>query len=177
MGKLTATGVKAALSKPGRHMDGDGLFLVVGASGVGSWVVRVQKGGRRRDFGLGSASKVGLSLARTRAAEVRSQVEAGLDPIAQRRKAAGIPTFRQAAALVHAEHKKTWRPGKHQAQWLRSLEVYAFPAIGDRLVSEIDGPSVRDLLGDIWLEKAETARRVRQGGRRAGLGLLEGTSA
>ncbi|MCL6741765.1 tyrosine-type recombinase/integrase [Sphingomonas sp. RB56-2] len=162
MGKLTATGVRAALSKPGRHMDGDGLFLVVGARGSASWVVRVQKGGRRRDFGLGSARKVGLSLARTRAAEVRSQVEAGLDPVVQRRKAAGIPTFRQAAALVHAEHKKTWRNGKHQAQWLRTLEVYAFPAIGDRLVSEIDGPTVRDLLGEIWLDKPETARRVRQ---------------
>lgn len=162
MGKLTATGVKAALSKPGRHMDGDGLFLVVGAGAAASWVVRVQKAGRRRDFGLGAASKVGLSQARTRAAEVRSQVEAGLDPIAQRLKTAGIPTFREAAYVVHAEHKKTWRNGKHQEQWLRTLEVYAFPAIGDRPVSEVNGPALRDLLGEIWLEKPETARRLRQ---------------
>ena len=162
MAKLTATAVKAALGKPGRHSDGDGLILAVGAGGNGSWMVRVQKDGKRRDIGLGSASKVTLSEARTRAAAARAQVEAGLDPVAQRRKAAGIPTFREAAAQVHAEHKKGWKSGKHQDQWLRTLEVYAFPRLGDRLVGEIDGPAVRDVLADIWTDKPETARRVRQ---------------
>lgn len=162
MGKLTATAVRAALGKPGRYSDGDGLFLDVRKAGAGSWIVRAQKNGKRRDIGLGSASKVSLSLARTRSGEVRSQIEAGIDPVAQRRKAAGIPTFREAAALVHAEHKRTWRNGKHQEQWLSTLKAYAFPAIGDRPVSEIDGPAVRDLLAAIWLDKPETARRVRQ---------------
>jgi integrase len=162
MGKLTATAVKAALAKPGRYSDGDGLFLEVRKANSGSWVVRCQKNGKRRDIGLGSASKVSLSLARIRAGEARSQIEAGIDPVAQRRKAAGIPTFREAAALVHAENKRTWRNGKHQDQWLKTLESYAFPAIGDRQVSEVDGPAVRDLLAAIWLDKPETARRVRQ---------------
>ena len=162
MGRLTATGVKALLTKQGRHGDGDGLFLQATTGGTGSWVLRVQKDGRRRDIGLGSARKVGLALARTRAAEARSQIEVGIDPVAQRRKAAGIPTFREAAALVHTEHKKTWRNGKHQAQWLKTLETYAFPSIGDRPVSTIQGPAVRDLLAEIWNEKPETAKRVLQ---------------
>ena len=161
MAKLTATGVKAA-SEPGRYGDGDGLFLLVGRGGGKSWAVRVQKDGNRRDFGLGSASKVPLKLARERAALVRSQVEAGVDPIAERRKAAGIPTFRQAAALVHAEHKASWANGKHQAQWLSSLEAYAFPAFGDVSVAHVDAPAVRDALAAIWLQKPETARRLRQ---------------
>jgi len=162
MARLTATGVKAALSKPGRHSDGEGLILAVGAKGNGSWMVRVQKDGKRRDIGLGAASKVTLAQARAKAADVRSQVESGLDPVAQRRKAAGIPTFREAASQVHSENKKGWKNGKHQSQWLRTLEVYAFPTLGDRLVSEIDGPAVRDVLAEIWTEKPETARRVRQ---------------
>jgi hypothetical protein len=149
MAKLTATGVKAALSKPGRHSDGDGLILAVGTRGNGSWMVRVQKDGKRRDIGLGAASKVTLSEARTRAAAARAQVEAGLDPVAQRRKAAGIPTFREAAAQVHAEHKKGWKNGKHQDQWLRTLEVYVFPTLGDSLVSSIEGPAVREVLAEI----------------------------
>jgi Arm DNA-binding domain len=90
-------------------------------------MVRVQKDGKRRDIGLGAASKVTLSQARARAAEARAQVEAGLDPVAQRRKAAGIPTFFEVAAQVHADHKKGWKNGKHQDQWIRRLEVYAFP--------------------------------------------------
>ena len=97
-----------------------------------------------------------------KAAEARSQVEAGLDPVAQRQKALGVPTYREAASAVHLENKPGWKNGKHQTQWLRTLEVYAFPTLGDRLVSEIDGPAVRDVLAEIWLDKPETARRVRQ---------------
>lgn len=62
MGKLCATGVKAA-TRPGRLGDGDGLFLIVGRSGAKSCMVRVPKNGHRRDIGLGSASKVTLAKA------------------------------------------------------------------------------------------------------------------
>lgn len=161
MGKLTATAVNAAKA-PGRYGDGDGLFLLVGKTGAKSWMVRIQKDGRRRDLGLGSAAKVPLKLARERAALARSQVEAGIDPVAERRKAAGIPTFREAAALVHAEHVKAWRNGKHQKQWLSTLEAYAFPAFGDMSVALVDAPAVRDALAAIWLTKGETAQRLRQ---------------
>ena len=161
MGKLTATGIRT-LKEPGRYGDGDGLFLLVGKSGARSWMVRVQKDGKRRDIGLGGERKVSLAKARVDAALVCSQVEAGIDPVAERKKAAGIPTFREAAALVHAEHKRGWRNAKHGAQWLSSLEAYAFPMIGDKPVSDIDGPAVRDVLAAIWLAKPETARRVRQ---------------
>ncbi len=54
MGNHTATAVKAA-NEPGRYGDGDGLFLLIGKRGGKSWMVRVQKDGRRRDIGLGSA--------------------------------------------------------------------------------------------------------------------------
>ena len=161
MGKLSATGIRA-LKEPGRYGDGDGLFLLVGKSGGRSWMVRVQKDGKRRDIGLGSERKVSLAKARVDAALVCSQMEAGLNPVAERKKAAGIPTFGEAAALVHAEHKSGWRNAKHGAQWLSSLEAYAFPIIGETPVNAIDGPAVRDVLAAIWLAKPETARRVRQ---------------
>lgn len=161
MGKLTATAVKAAKAA-GRYGDGGGLFLMVGASGSKSWLVRVQKDGKRRDIGLGGASKVPLALARERAVIARSQIEAGIDPVAARRKAAGVPTFREAAALVHAEHKGSWRNAKHSGQWLATLTAYAFPTLGDLSVSRIEAPAVRDALAAIWLTKPETARRLRQ---------------
>lgn len=161
MGKLTATAVKAA-NAPGRYSDGDGLILLVGPTGSKSWVVRVQKDGKRRDIGVGSAAKVTLKLARTRAELVRSQIEAGIDPIAERRKEKGVPTFRAAAALVHAEHKEGWKNGKHNKQWLATLEAYAFPSFGDVSVGLVDAAAVRDALASIWLAKPETARRLRQ---------------
>jgi integrase len=60
------------------------------------------------------------------------------------------------------EHQKTWRNAKHRAQWKSTLESYAFPSVGDTLVSEVDAPAVRDLLISIWVETPETARRVKQ---------------
>ena len=161
MGKLTLAAVKAAKAA-GRYGDGDGLYLLVGPTGARSWVLRAQKDGKRRDIGLGSAAKVPLALARDRAAKARSQIEVGIDPVAERRKAAGIPTVREAAALVHAETRKGWRNGKHDKQWLSSLETHCFPAIGDVSVSDLDGPALRDVLASIWLAKPETARRIRQ---------------
>lgn len=161
MGKLTATAVKAA-KLPGRYGDGDGLYLVVSSTGAASWVVRVQKDGKRRDIGLGSAAKVSLRLARERAVLVRSQIEAGINPVTERKRAAGVPTFRQAAALVHAEQAKGWKNGKHKGQWINTLEAYAFPAFGDVSVAQVDTAAVRDALAAIWLTKPETARRLRQ---------------
>lgn len=151
-----------AAKEPGRYGDGDGLYLVISPRGGKSWVCRVQKDGKRRDVGLGSAKKVSLALARERATKVRTQVEVGLDPVTERRKEAGIPTFKEAAALVFAEHKASWRNQKHRAQWLSTLETYAFPTLGDLSVAVIDGHHVRDAVISIWLEKPETARRVRQ---------------
>ena len=94
MGKLSATAVKAA-TRPGRLGDGDGLFLVIQPGGGKSWMCRVQKNGNRRDFGLGSASKVSLATARERAREIRTWVELGLDPIFERRKAVTLGKSRK----------------------------------------------------------------------------------
>ena len=161
MGKLTATGI-AKLKEPGRYWDGEGLGLIVGKGGSKSWIVRVQKDGRRRDIGLGSASKVPLKLARERATEVRQKIELGIDPVAERAKAAGIPTFSAAVKKVHAENLPSWKNAKHSAQWLNTLETYAVPKFGNRSIADIDAAAVRDCLAAIWLEKPETARRLRQ---------------
>jgi hypothetical protein len=77
-----------------------------------------------------------------------SKVEAGIDPLIERRKDAGIPTFREAAVLVFAENKKNWRNAKHKALWLSTLTAYAFPHFGDMSVSDVEGPHVRDVLGE-----------------------------
>ncbi len=161
MRRLSATAVKAA-QMPGRHGDGDGLFLVVSKSGARSWVCRIQKNGRRRDIGLGSVSKVSLATARKRAEEVRGWMEQGLDPVFEKRKARGIPTFKEAAASVYAANRMTWRNDKHEWQWKRTLEQFVYPTLGDVSVAEITAPMVRQVLSTIWLSKPETARRVRQ---------------
>lgn len=160
MGKLTAAGVKA-ITKPGRHGDGDGLHLNVTESGAKSWVLRITIKGRRRDIGLGSAKTVSLADARNRAHEHRVAVAEGRDPLAEKRRG-DTPTFAEAAKAVHKAHLPTWSDGKHTVEWLRTLERHAFPVIGKTRVDEIQRIDVLQVLDDIWSDKPETARRVRQ---------------
>lgn len=162
MGKLTATAIRA-IREPGRYVDGDGLMLEVKAGGGRSWVLRAQAAGRRRDYGLGPARDISLAEARELARDYRRQLRAGACPLeAKRRAQTRVPTFREAALAVHGEHKPGWKNSKHGAQWLSTLEAYAFRAFGDLSVDAIDTGHVRDALAAIWLTKPETARRVRQ---------------
>ncbi len=162
MGKLTALKIRS-LIEPGRYSDGDGLFLEINGKGAASWVLRVQNKGKRQDIGLGSLKAVSLKDAREAAFLTRKKIAQGIDPVAERKQERQvIPTFRKAAEMVHEEHQKAWKNGKHQDQWISTLKTYAFPKMGDRLVSEIEGPLIRDVLAPIWLTKPETARRVRQ---------------
>ena len=161
MGNLTALKVKRA--KPGKHGDGRGLYLVVSETEARKWVLRIQTQGKRHDVGLGSASEVSLADAREAAEDMRRAYRRGANPIAARRRAReAIPTFREAALMVHQEHRPSWKNAKHTAQWLSTLERYVFPRFGDMSVIDIDGPMVRDVLAAIWLTIPETARRVRQ---------------
>lgn len=167
MGKLTATAIRNAKPDPDkirRLHDGDGLALVIKPNGSASWILRVQVGGIRRDFGLGSAKHVGLADAREAAAKVRKEYASGLDPVAEKKKrnAPPAPTFKDAAEKVHKELKGGWRPGKHSDDWLSSLERHAYPKLGRLPVDQIDGPLIRDTLFPIWQDIPETARRVRQ---------------
>lgn len=162
MGKLSAAQIRA-LTKPGRYMDGDGLSLLLTAPRKGYWVLRATINGRRRDIGLGPLDLVKLAEARDLAIDMRRDIQRGIDPIEERkRQKIEILTFKAAAEKVHSEQKATWKNGKHQDQWIKTLETYAFPKLGDRFVNDIEGPLIREVLLDFWLEKPETARRVKQ---------------
>lgn len=165
-GKLTKALVKA--KGPGRHADGNGLYLVVDPSGARRWVVRVTVKGQknrqgkplRTDFGLGGVDLVSLNEARGRALEYRKLARAGLHPKFHGVK--DIPNFEEVARQVHIERLPTWKNAKHAAQFITTLETYAFPKIGRLPIDTIGQPEVLAVLSPIWTEKHETARRLAQ---------------
>jgi len=162
MGRLTPLQIRN-LREPGRYSDGDGLYLELTGQNKGNWQLRATVNGRRRDIGLGSLALVSLKEARDAAFEMRREIQRGIDPVAERkRRKLEILTFKAAALRVHAEQKASWKNGKHQGQWITTLESYAFPLLGNRLVNDIEGPLIREVLLPIWLTKPETARRVKQ---------------
>ena len=165
-GKLTKKLVESL--GPGRHGDGNGLYLVVDPSGARRWIVRVTVKGQknangaplRTDFGLGGADLVTLNQARDRALEYRRMARQGLNP--RFNAAREIPTFEEVAGQVHIDRMPTWKNAKHGQQWINTLRDYAFPKIGRMPVDTVGQPEVLMCLSPIWTEKHETARRLAQ---------------
>jgi integrase len=160
--RLTPPRVKSA--GPGRHADGNGLYLEVDPTGSRRWVLRVVVHGRRRDLGLGSAALIPLAYARELAARLRKVARAGGDPVAERdRDKRTSLTFAEAARTVHRDNVvPNAKNAKHCAQWITTLETYAFLVIGSKPVHLVDQADILRVLAPIWTEKPETARRVRQ---------------
>lgn len=158
---LTAQAVKAATA-PGKYFDGHGLYLRIDANGSRFWVQRITIRGKRCELGLGAPSLVSLAEARAKALENRKLARMGGDPLQAKREAQAVLTFEEAARKVHALHKPTWRNEKHAAQFLATLETYAFPRLGKLKVQDISTADVLAVLMPIWTAIPETARRVRQ---------------
>ena len=93
---LSASFLRSA--PPGRHADGNGLYLFVQPTGTRSWIQRLVIRGRRRELGLGSLALVPLAEAREKALANRKLAREGGDPLAEKRRTQGIPTFAEAAA-------------------------------------------------------------------------------
>ena len=158
---MTLTARKVETAPVGKHGDGRGLFLLVKPSGARSWVLRYQVHGRRRDLGLGAFPDVTLAMARQRATEARRLIADGGDPIAKKQQAKP-KTFKDTALELIENKKSGWKNAKHAAQWVSTLETYAFPRLGQIQVAKIETADVMSALTPIWSTKTETANRVRQ---------------
>ena len=158
MARLTARKVEKA--KPGVHMDGEGLRLIVGATGTRKWVFRFMRRGCSQEMGLGG-SDVSLAMARERAADARRVLAARQNPIdAMRLAKVARPTFGQVADEFLAAKTSEWRNSKHRAQWNMTLKKYAGP-LRARPVNEIDTAAVLEVLRPLWRSIPETASRLR----------------
>lgn len=160
---MTAAFVKN-VAQPGKYHDGNGmgLLLLVKPNGSRFWVQRIIIRGKRREMGLGSPPVVTLAQAREAALANKRRVRDGGDPLRDKREAQAVLTFEEAARKVHELHSPTWRNKKHAAQFISTLETYAFPRIGGIKVGDVTAADVLAVLSPIWNEKRETARRVKQ---------------
>jgi integrase len=159
---MPLTVLKVAHAKPGRHCDGRGLYLIVRPSGAKSWIARIQRDGKRRDFGLGSVYDVSLEEARLALTDYRRKMRAGVDPARERiRPKRVVPSFETVARDCFEAMRGGWKNGQHNA-WMPSLETYVFPRIGKLPVDEVDAKAVLGVLEPIWLVIPDTAKRIRQ---------------
>src|SRR6476660_4413173 len=157
-GKLTARKVETA--KPGKYSDGGNLYLIVSGAGSRKWVLRFTWRRKAKEMGLGSALSVPLADARERATSARRKIALGLNPIVERKRSGGVPTFGEVADDVREALSAGFRNEKHKAQWKSTLETYAAP-LRAKPVDTIATDDVLAVLKPIWATKAETASRVR----------------
>jgi hypothetical protein len=173
-GKLKPLDVARQVT-PGKYHDGDGLYLLVESPTSRNWSYRYWFKGPERWHGLGSLKDVGLAEARLKRDAARLLVKgdrntAGIDIVEAKRAArqevkavavaATMPTFEQCAEAYIREHWSLWSE-KHRDQWPSSLKRYAYATIGKLTIPEIKPSHIYELLAPIWIEKRETANRVR----------------
>jgi integrase len=157
-GHLTARKVETA--KPGKYGDGANLYLVVSKTGARKWVLRFTWRSKSKEMGLGGAASVPLADAREKAATARRKIAQGINPIDERKRDSGIPTFGEVADEVRQSLSQGFRNEKHKAQWKSTLENYA-ASLRAKPVDTIGTDDVLAVLTPIWTIKAETASRVR----------------
>ena len=160
---------------PGRHADGNGLFLFVQPSGTRSWIQRLIIRGRRRELGLGSVALVPLAEAREKALVNRKLARQGGDPLAEKRRTQGIPTFAEAASRVLEQKRAGWRNRRHPREWMSSLRRFAFPRIGKMPVSGgHERRRARDPLAHLAPEGADRPAGAPASARGLGMGRGDG---
>ena len=161
--RLTAAFVRTA--RPGFWADGDGLYLDVDGDGP-RWAFVSQRGGKRRQIGLGSARTVSLARARELAHEVRETIQAGRNPIPngrrQRSRKRPSNVWSSGKRPSRSQGQPEWRNAKHRAQWRMTLEVLRQTALERLPVADVDTEAVLSVLQPLWMSRPETAARLRR---------------
>jgi integrase len=162
-----------------------GLYVQITPNNAKSWVLRtrygdwaetkladgtIQRGRKKREIGLGAYPDILPGAARDRAREAKAKLEAGIDPIAERKatQAAIIAaarrgmTFAEAWEKFAAEKIKEFSTDRYREQWQRTVEIYALPDLGKMAVQDIGLQDVLRVLQPLWDGKTVTAVKVRE---------------
>ena len=162
-----------------------GLHIQIWPSGAKSWVLRtrygewaetrlsdgtIQRGRKKREIGLGAYPDILPGAARDKAREAKAKLEAGVDPIAEKKVAQAAlmaaarrgMTFAEAWDKFATEKVKEFSTDRYRAQWRATVDSYAIPELGKMLVQDIGLQDVLRVLKPIWDEKTVTAVKVRE---------------
>ena len=142
---------------PGKHSDGQGLWLVKRNKENGKWIVRLVINGKRREMGLGRWPDVSIGEARERASQARKTLRDGLDPIVERerlRRTVNRLTIRQAILGCFTSRKAQLKGEGEAGGWMSPLNVHVIPKVGDQPIEQLDqhlGAERRDVRREVSL--------------------------
>ena len=169
---LSVTTIKNAKSKenPYKIADEKGLYLLVNVSGSKLWRLDYRFSGKRKTLALGNYPDVSINNARSKRDEARKLLASTppIDPSEERKqlKAASKINSDNSFEVIAREWWNSYMVNKaesHKEKVIRRFEVYLFPWIGAKPISEISAPQILEVVKRIEnLNKLETAHRTLQ---------------
>lgn len=147
MAKLTATKVRALVKNglPGRHSDGNGLYLMLPKRGEPYWMLRYTLAGKRRELTLAKFVELSLAEARERAVEAQKEIRSGIDPI-EERKREGRVTLRTVSDLFEDWYLDLEKRLKHPRIPKRIFLREVSPSIGGIPIGDVTPMDVRAII-------------------------------
>lgn len=157
------TAIKAKSLGPGKHADGQGLWLWKRDKLHGSWVLRYVLESKRKEMGLGRWPDVSISEAREKASEARRLVRSEISPV-ETRKRSKVPvthlTVKKAVEGCFQAKQAELKGDGVAGRWMSPMTVHVFPKIGKLRIDRLDQHELVKLLEPIWHTKPEAARKV-----------------
>ncbi|BAK75833.1 prophage CP4-like integrase [Pseudogulbenkiania sp. NH8B] len=154
--------------KPLKVPDGQGLYVWVMPTGAKYWRLKYRFGGKEKSLAIGVYPEVSIKEARQKKDAARRLLADGVDP-GEKKKAIkrdqtieDASSFRAVAIEWHEKMAAEWAP-RHAAAVLRSLEMYLFPALGDRPIAQITAMELMLELRKVeQLGLHDTTKRLRE---------------
>ena len=146
---------------PGKHADGNGLYLWVRCTRTRQWVQRIVVQRKRHDIGLGGYPLVPLAEARRIAFENRQLARAGGDPRTENPRKKG-PTVREFYPVVTENRRTNWKTAATETSWKRGFQNYIFPIIGKTLVAAVTTEDIRRIVIPHWQGRNSRGHLLRQ---------------
>lgn len=145
--------------------DGGGLYFRRENSNSAHWFFRTQRRGMPAKTGLGPYPAVSLQRARTLASDCQAAVAAGRSPrevmADVRGTGAKFLTFEEAAKATYESKRRALRGKNQSGEWLRTLEMHAFPKLGKLRCRDITVEDVVAVLRPLWYDQQPTAKKVK----------------
>ena len=146
-GPITKTSVDALTCPPSKDReilwDGGhkeavrGFGVAAFRNGGKCYIAQYRKDGRSRRTRIGEHGRLTPEQARKDARKILGLVEGGADPIAERKAAREVRTFKAVATDFLELHVASKRKDRTAHEYARILNAYVLPAIGSKRVVEV----------------------------------------
>jgi integrase len=137
-----------------------GFGVIAFRNGGKVYVAQYRKDGRSRRTRIGDHGRLTPEEARKLAKVILGAVETGADPIAERRAAREVRTFKVVAEDFLSLHVATKRKARTGAEYKRILETRVLPALGSKRIVDLRRADVAKLHGKLASTPYEANRAL-----------------